>query len=239
MMNFTNVRVLSYLHNQPRKKLWTFLILTMSGFSSSCSCPLNLQLKIIRFSLNIPHPHRSLSKGWCLCGRSFPSFFKVSSCNIVFVCLSHCQPALAQLTSSLSFLISTVRSWQCLVYCHLAVFSLSTTCRRWRCFCSNCSFCSNSLLKLQHLQWYSVGQSHPPALPRPLDGLNPLNTLRNGVGRQQVLSHLLYPVDDGEAQLKHSAGRIISGEGSQSTTLSSAPSLCLLAPLSGVTRRSQ
>ena len=33
------------------------------------------------------------------------------------------------LTSSLSFLISTVSSSQCLVYCHLAVFSLSTTYR--------------------------------------------------------------------------------------------------------------
>ena len=71
-----------YLHNQPRKKLWTFLILTMSGFSSSCSFPLNLQLKIIRFSLNIPHPHWFFSWLWCLCGRSFPSFFKVSSWNI-------------------------------------------------------------------------------------------------------------------------------------------------------------
>ena len=40
------------------------------------------------------------------------------------------QSYIALLTSSLSFFISTVSSWQCLVYCHLAVFSLSTTCNR-------------------------------------------------------------------------------------------------------------
>ena len=151
-MNFSNVNIpfMFYLHNQPRKKLWTFLILMMSGLSSSCSVSLNLQLKIIRFSLNLLHisTHRSFSQGWRLCGRSFPSFFKVSSWNIFCTVVVRTRPVWL-LTSSLSFFISSVSSWQCLVYCHLAVFSLSTTWRRCRCFCSNCSLCSNSLLKLQ------------------------------------------------------------------------------------------
>lgn len=52
------------------------------------------------------------------------------------------------LTSDLSFRISDASSSHCWVYCHLAVFSLSTTWSRWTCFCSSSSFCSSSLLKL-------------------------------------------------------------------------------------------
>ncbi len=52
-------------------------------------------------------------------------------------------------TSVLSCLISSVSSSHCRVYCHLAVFSLSTICNRWRCFCSSSSFCARSLLKLR------------------------------------------------------------------------------------------
>lgn len=52
------------------------------------------------------------------------------------------------LTSALSLRISDASSSHCWVYCHLAVFSLSTTCSKWTCFCSSSSFCSKSLLKL-------------------------------------------------------------------------------------------
>ena len=52
-------------------------------------------------------------------------------------------------TSDRSCLISSVSSSHCWVYCHLAVFSLSTICNRCRCFCSSSSFCSSSLLKLR------------------------------------------------------------------------------------------
>lgn len=51
-------------------------------------------------------------------------------------------------TSFRSFFISVDNSSHCCVYCHLAVFSLSTTCSKWTCFCSSSSFCSNNLLKL-------------------------------------------------------------------------------------------
>lgn len=51
-------------------------------------------------------------------------------------------------TSVLSCLISSVNSSHWRVYCHLAVFSLSTICSRCKCFCSSSSFCARSLLKL-------------------------------------------------------------------------------------------
>lgn len=54
-----------------------------------------------------------------------------------------------KITSVRSFLISTVSSSHCCVYCHFAVFSLSTICTRWRCFCSSSSFCRTILLKLK------------------------------------------------------------------------------------------
>ena len=59
-------------------------------------------------------------------------------------------PFLSEHNSALSFFISIVNSSHCWVYCHLAVFSDSTIWTKWRCFCSNSSFCSNILLKLQH-----------------------------------------------------------------------------------------
>ena len=62
------------------------------------------------------------------------------------------------------------------------------------------------------LFWFE--HSHPLVLPGPLDGLNPLSTLLNSLGSHLVLSHLLSPEDDGEAQLKHSGVRsvLISSE---------------------------
>lgn len=51
-------------------------------------------------------------------------------------------------TSALNFFISIVSSSHCCVYCHFAVFSLSTIWTKCKCFCSNSSFCNNILLKL-------------------------------------------------------------------------------------------
>lgn len=51
-------------------------------------------------------------------------------------------------TSVRSCLISSVSSSHWRVYCHLAVFSLSTICNRCKCFCSSSSFWASSLLKL-------------------------------------------------------------------------------------------
>lgn len=45
---------------------------------------------------------------------------------------------------------------------------------------------------------------HPQVLPGPLNGVNPESTLLDSLGSQQILSHLLSPEHDGEAQLKHS-----------------------------------
>lgn len=53
-------------------------------------------------------------------------------------------------TSARSFFISDDNSSHCCVYCHLAVFSLSTTCNKCTCFCSSSSFCSSNLLKLEN-----------------------------------------------------------------------------------------
>lgn len=61
---------------------------------------------------------------------------------------SHCNVCVTKLTSALSFLISDASSSHCWVYCHLAVFSLSTTWSKWTCFCSSSSFWSSNLLKL-------------------------------------------------------------------------------------------
>ena len=52
-------------------------------------------------------------------------------------------------TSVRSFLISDVSSSHCCVYCHFAVFSLSTICNKCKCFCSSSSFCNDNLLKLE------------------------------------------------------------------------------------------
>lgn len=57
-------------------------------------------------------------------------------------------------TSVRSCLISSVNSSHWRVYCHLAVFSLSTICSRCRCFCSSSSFCARSLLKLHFRQTF-------------------------------------------------------------------------------------
>ena len=84
----------------------------------------------------------------CRWGSRRHSFFSVNSwwehlfINKFFV---------SMFTSSLNFLISTERSSQWRVYCHLAVFSDSTTWRRWRCFCSSSSFWRSSLLKLENV----------------------------------------------------------------------------------------
>ena len=57
-------------------------------------------------------------------------------------------------TSVRNFLISSVSSSQCWVYCHLAVFSLSTTWSKCKCFCSNSSICRWSLLKLKSIMLF-------------------------------------------------------------------------------------
>lgn len=55
------------------------------------------------------------------------------------------------------------------MYCHFAVFSLSTTCNKCTCFCSSSSFCSNNLLKLHphkqtNTKWHTVNLSNATSL---------------------------------------------------------------------------
>ena len=178
----------------------------MSGFSSSCSFPLNLQLKIIRFSLNIPHPHWFFSWLWCLCGRSFPSFFKVSSWNVLQWSLT-----------GWSFTFSSPPLWASefplwvpgSVWCTAtwrsshsplpaedgdasAPIALSVGAVCWNYKRLNDAILMKTVLLLSFI-------------PCPLDGLDPPVTGLHSVCGQQVLSHLFSPEDDGEAQLQHSA----------------------------------
>ena len=171
--------------------------------------------------------------------QKFPVFFQSFQLKWMFAVFWPTGPA--WLTSSLSFFISTARSRQCLVYWHLAVFSLSTTCRRCRCFCSNCSFCSSSLLKLQqvlNIIFCSEQSSSGPTSPswwRQSTGhtgaqcLQPAGTVSSFLSwrRWWNSTETVWSVCPGYFKMRHS------------TTLSSPPSGCLLAPVSAVTRRSQ
>ena len=129
-----------------------------------------------------------------LLGKKTPLFFQSEQLKLEYYQFNK-EWLLWTATSSLSFLISVPSSSQCLVYCHLAVFSLSTTwliiviiiiiiinhghCRqfhqnpnknqtwrRWRCFCSNSSFWSSSLLKLKMDIYEMVinSQDKPPSI---------------------------------------------------------------------------
>lgn len=146
-------------HSQPRKKLWTFLIFRSSTESSAVShrpdrlaaslmtalsacCSLRL-LGMTDAALKLPRPtgvaendDRDVSFRSTHIWKQFPSAFSATR-------------AISLLTSALSFLISDASSSHCWVYCHFAVFSLSTTWSKWTCFCSSSSFWSSNLLKLQ------------------------------------------------------------------------------------------
>ena len=123
-------------HSQPRKKLWTFFILAMSGSSFSLSysdgklrCGMDDEFKENTFS-GLPFSTEIMTL------RHHSPFFLKSKelkinlvkLNYKFMCVYSMSLVLFYLdTSSRSFFISIVRSSQCFVYCHFAVFSLSTT----------------------------------------------------------------------------------------------------------------
>lgn len=141
-------------HNQPRKKLWTFLILRSSTVSCTWSDSPEIwevSSPIIEAPLKLPRPTGVAD----IDGRAeysrrseqiFKRFFKEVFRKIFRTGSNY--GLKYNYTSARSFLISDASSSHCWVYCHLAVFSLSTTCRRWTCFCSSSSFCNSSLLKL-------------------------------------------------------------------------------------------
>lgn len=118
-------------HSQPRKKLWTFLIFRSSTESWTSS-------------------HRPVS---CWVTSSAPSQLKLPRPTGVGHTDERHSLRNVQI-SARSFFISEANSSHCCVYCHLAVFSLSTTCSRCTCFCSSSSFCSRTLLKL----WEGCGR---------------------------------------------------------------------------------
>ena len=163
--------------SQPRKKLWTFFILAMSGSSLSLSYS-DGKLKsggmddVKRIKNSVSYLFRPR---YCFCGITLHSFFRVKSWKLIII-WRQCHYSVIFIymyTSSRSFFISIVRSSQCFVYCHFAVFSLSTTflfnqaslnirnlsnkknintCSKWRCFCSSSSFCNRTLLKLNTIE---------------------------------------------------------------------------------------
>ena len=123
-------------HSQPRKKLWTFLILAISGSSSSSEVSPRSWLAFV------------VRDTW---GKSLHSFFKANSYKGKWNWVFWLKVLKKKITSVRNFLISSVSSSQCWVYCHLAVFSLSTTWSKCKCFCSNSSICKLSLLKLKSI----------------------------------------------------------------------------------------
>ena len=100
-------------NNQGWNSVWNFVFKFFLNWSP-CRCETYFLKENV---FTISH-HMPWQWNWVCINSSLPSKW---SDALSFVWIMYL------LTSSLNFFISTERSSQCLVYCHLAVFSLSTT----------------------------------------------------------------------------------------------------------------
>ena len=108
-----------------------------------------------------------------------------------------------------NFLISSVSSSQCWVYCHLAVFSLSTTWSKCKYFCSNSSICRWSLLKLKSItllakycKKYCTNKLLFVYVPGQFYAINPSLTFWGSVSPQFILPLVFTSIHNCEAVLK-------------------------------------
>lgn len=156
------------LHSQPRKKLCTFLIFRSSAESSpdshnklaaslmALSVFGSLGVEVVAAALKLPRPTGVAEKDDLVVSLRRTQIWKQLTVSYRVTDIW-----VIQLTSARSFRISEASSSHCCVYCHLAVFSLSTTWSRWTCFCSSSSFWSSNLLKLKDFERKAKRKEQP------------------------------------------------------------------------------